>query len=121
MHYVYILFTIVFTVYGQLAVKWQVNLAGVFPASSWDKALFLGKLLINPWVISAMVATMLAAMSWMAAMTQLQLSHAYPFMGLSFVLILLLSAVFFQEPVTLTKIIGVSLIVVGIAIGSQGK
>ncbi len=120
MHYIYILLTIIFTVYGQLVVKWQVNLAGDFPASYWDKSLFLGKLLINPWVVSAMVATLIAAMSWMAAMTQLQLSQAYPFMGLSFVLILLLSGFFFQEPVTLTKIIGVSLIVVGIAIGSQG-
>lgn len=120
MHYFYILITILLTVYGQLVVKWQVSLAGAFPASGWEKFLFLGKLLINPWVVSAMAAALLAGMAWMAAMTQLQLSHAYPFMGLTFVLVLLLSAFFFQEPVTLTKIIGVSLIVVGIAVGSQG-
>ena len=120
MSYFYILITIFLTVYGQLVVKWQVSLAGVFPASGWEKVLFLSKLLINPWVVSAMAAALLAGMAWMAAMTQLQLSHAYPFMGLTFVLVLLLSAFFFQEPVTLTKIIGVSLIVVGIAVGSQG-
>ena len=34
MHYVYIFITIVLTVYGQLIVKWQVNLAGPFPASN---------------------------------------------------------------------------------------
>ncbi len=41
-------------------------------------------------------------------------------MGLSFVLILILSAVYFQEPITWVKVIGISLIVGGIALGSQG-
>jgi len=120
MHYVYIFITIVLTVYGQLIVKWQVNLAGPFPASNGDKILFLGKLLINPWVMSSMAAALLAGIAWMAALTQLNLSFAYPFMGLTFVLVLLLSAVFFQEPLTWTNILGVTLIVAGIIAGSQG-
>ena len=120
MHYVYIFITILLTLYGQLIVKWQVNLAGNFPGSSGDKILFLGKLLINPWVMSGMAAALLAGMAWMAALTQLELSQAYPFMGLSFVLILIFSAVCFQEPITWVKVIGVSLIVAGITVGSQG-
>jgi len=79
MHYIYILLTIIFTVYGQLVVKWQVSLAGSLPSSGWEKVLFLGKLLINPWVISAMAAALLAGMAWMAAMTKLNFSYAYPF------------------------------------------
>lgn len=120
MHYVYILITIVLTVYGQLILKWQVSLAGAFPASSWDKILFLGKLLINPWVISGMAAALLAGVAYMSALTQLELSQAYPFMGLSFVIVLILSSVCFQEPMTLIKVVGVLLIVGGIALGSQG-
>jgi len=120
MHYVYILITILLTVYGQLIVKWQVSLAGAFPVSGWDKTLYLGKLLINPWVMSSMAAALLAGIAWMAALTQLNLSFAYPFMGLTFVLVLLLSAVFFQEPLTWINILGVTLIVAGITVGSQG-
>ena len=120
MHYVYILITIVLTVYGQLIVKWQVDLAGDFPASNHDKIVFLGNLLINPWIVSGMVAALLAGVAYMAALTQLELSQAYPFMGLSFVLVLILSAVCFQEPMTWAKAIGVFLIVGGIALGSQG-
>ena len=37
MHYIYILTTIVLTVYGQLVVKWQVDLAGALPESNWGK------------------------------------------------------------------------------------
>ena len=53
-------------------------------------------------------------------MTKLELSHAYPFIGLTFVLVLILSGVFFHEAITLPKVIGIALVVVGIAIGSQG-
>jgi multidrug transporter EmrE-like cation transporter len=120
MHFIYILITIILTVYGQLVVKWQVSLAGAFPASTGDKILFLGKLLINPWVMSSMAAALLAGMAWMAAMTKLNLSYAYPFMGLTFVLVLILSGVFFDEPMNWQKTVGVLLIMGGIALSSQG-
>ena len=120
MPYIYILFTVVLTVYGQLVVKWQVSLAGALPVSSGDKIIFLAKLLINPWILSSMACALLAGMSWMAALTQLQLSHAYPFIGLTFVMVLVFSGILFQEPITWVKIAGVSLVVAGIALSSQG-
>lgn len=53
-------------------------------------------------------------------MTKFPLSYAYPFMSLAFVLVMFLSAFFFNEPVTLAKTLGLALIVTGIIIGSQG-
>jgi len=120
MSYVYIASTILLTVYGQMIIKWQVMNAGSMPADVSEKVMFLAKLLLNPWIISAFLAALLASVFWMAAMTKLQLSHAYPFMGLTFVLVLLGSSLFFQEPVTLFKIAGVSLIVLGLVVASQG-
>ena len=60
------------------------------------------------------------ALCWMLAMVKLQLGHAYPFISLSFVLVLFLSALFFGEPLTWQKMAGVALIVGGVALGSQG-
>jgi multidrug transporter EmrE-like cation transporter len=54
----------------------------------------------------------------MAAMTKFQLSHAYPYMALSFALVLVLSAIFFNEPITATKVAGIALITAGIVVGS---
>jgi multidrug transporter EmrE-like cation transporter len=68
----------------------------------------------------ALAAALVAAVSWMAAMTRLELSHAYPFMSLSFILVLVFSALLFNEPVTVPKIVGLVLISVGIIVGSQG-
>ena len=120
MSYFYILCTILLTVYGQLVIKWQVLKAGTFPAASTEKIWFLLHLMVNPWVISAFLAALFASVTWMAAMTKLQLSHAYPFMSLAFILVILFSALLFDEPITTAKIIGVALVMLGLAVGSQG-
>ena len=120
MSYIYIAFTIIFTVYGQIVIKWQVANAGPLPEDFNDKLLFLLCLVFNPWILSGLAAALLASLAWMAAMTKLDLSHAYPFMSLAFVLVLFLSVFFFNEPLTWPKIAGMALIVGGILVGSQG-
>lgn len=120
MSYFYIFMTIALTVYGQIAIKWQVLKAGSLPEPLPEKILFLLHLLLNPWIVSALLAAFLASVFWMAAMTKLQLSHAYPFMGLTFVIVLLASGFFFQEPVTTYKVAGVALIFLGLVVASQG-
>ncbi|HQT27636.1 MAG TPA: EamA family transporter [Burkholderiales bacterium] len=120
MSYFYVFLTIILTVYGQIAIKWQVLKAGALPEDPASKFQFLFHLVLNPWVLSAFLAAFLASVTWMAAMTKLQLSHAYPFMSLAFVLVILLSNVFFGEQVTTLKVAGIVLVVLGLAIGSQG-
>lgn len=116
--FIYILLTILLTVYGQLVVKWQVS-SSEAPEATLDKFLYIVRLLLNPWVISSFLAAFLASLTWMAALTKFPLSFAYPFMSLAFVLVMLLSAVFFYEPITAAKAIGIGLIVAGVIIGSQ--
>lgn len=120
MSYFYILCTVLLTVYGQLVIKWQVIKAGAFPEEGWEKGWFLLHLMFNPWIISAYAAALLASVTWIAVMSKLQLSHAYPFMSLAFILVMVLSGLLFHEPITLPKIIGITLVMIGLAIGSQG-
>ena len=120
MSYVYVFLTILLTVYGQVVIKSRVLNAGAFPDATPDRMWFLARLLVDPWVISAFAAALLGSVFWMAAMTRLELSHAYLFMSLIFVLMLVAGGVFFGEPITPLKIAGIALIVLGIAVGSQG-
>jgi len=121
MGYVYILLTILFTVYGQLVIKWQVSKAGAMPAAVNAKALFLLHLLLNLWVVSGLVAALIAALAWMAAMTKFNLSFAYPFMSLSFVFVLALSIWLFGEPLTPHKVIGMAFVIIGLFISSRSR
>ncbi len=120
MSYFYIFMTILLTVFGQITIKWQVLKVGSLPEDTTAKIIFMLHLLLNPWIISALAAAFLASFFWMAAMTKLQLSHAYPFMGLTFVLVLLASGLFFHEPISTLKVLGVALIVLGLVVASQG-
>src|SRR5437879_1707449 len=103
MSYVYVATTIILTVYGQVIIKWQVLKAGSLPPLPTDKVIFLLKLLLNGWILSALAAALVAALAWMAAMTRMQLSQAYPLVSLSFVLVVLLSGIFFGEPLGWNK------------------
>jgi drug/metabolite transporter (DMT)-like permease len=118
--YLFIFGTIVFTVYGQLILKWRIKEYGSLPIDFIDKLIFLLKMFLDPFILSGFFAAFLAALCWMAAMTKLDLSHAYPFMSLSFVLVLVLSGLLLNEPLSSYKIIGLIIIVAGIVIGSQG-
>jgi multidrug transporter EmrE-like cation transporter len=120
MDHLYIFGTILFTVYGQLIIKWQVTDAGIFPEDPGGKIWFLICLLGNPWVISTLAAAFLAALSWMVAMTRFELSYAYPFVGLAFALVLVLSVLLFHERITVPKVVAVAFIMAGITIGSRG-
>jgi multidrug transporter EmrE-like cation transporter len=118
--YLYIALTVLLTVYGQLVLKWQVGLAGSGPEDFPAKLYFLIGLLGNPWIITGFVSAFAASLAWMGAMTKFELSHAYPFMSLNFVLVLLLAGLLFHEPVSTAKILGVGMIVLGVVVGSRG-
>ena len=112
--------TIVFTMYSQLIIKWQVNNAGELPLDSFGKLKFLLILLLNPWVISAIISTFCAGVSWMLAMSKFDLSYAYPFLSLVYAFMMVASVVFLNESLTLNKMIGVFFIMIGIVIITKG-
>ena len=118
--YLYIVATIGFTVYGQLILKWRISSFGSLPTDIAGKLKFLVSLLLDPAIFSGFAAAFLASLAWMAAMTKFDLSHAYPFMSLNFVVVLLLSGWLLNEPVTLQKTFGVGLIVLGTVVAARG-
>ena len=112
--------TVVLTSYVQLIIKWRVSRAGAIPVDFAKKALFLTGLWLDPFVLTALFAAFLAGLSWMAAMTKLELSFAYPFISLSFVLVFVFSALLFHESITAPKVVGMLLIIAGIVVIGRG-
>jgi drug/metabolite transporter (DMT)-like permease len=109
---------ILFTVFGQIAAKLATRQLGALPAD-WDGRLaYLGRVIINPWFVSCFIAATLAAVCWITALTGLEISRAYPFMSLNFILVMLLGAALFGEQITPAKVAGVLLIVAGVVVGS---
>ena len=109
--------TVLLTALGQVLIKWQAGKMAGGAAGSELSGLMRGlQLLLNPWVIAGLLSAFLASACWMVAMTRLELSEAYPFTALNFVLILLAGHYLFSEPVTWGKGLGTMLIVAGVIV-----
>lgn len=111
--YGYILGTVALTVYGQLVLKWRLSQLDPLPVGFKDKVVHLALLVCDPFVLSAYLAAFVASLAWMAALSRFDLNYAYPFMSLSFVLVLILSSWLLSEPLNLGRAVGVALIVLG--------
>lgn len=116
----FIFFTIVFTVYSQLIMRWQVSVAGPLPVGTSAKVGYVTDLLLNPWVMSGIVATFLAGVSWMLAMTKFEISYAYPFVSLNYILVLAAGFLLFQETMSITKLAGSALVIIGVIVIAKG-
>ncbi|NNN70327.1 EamA family transporter [Vibrio sp. 3-2(1)] len=114
--HIYIFSMIFFTVYSQLIIKWKSSLLNDLPIDNLDRIIFLIKVLLNPWIISSIMATLFAGISWMLAMSKFEIGYAYPWISLNFVLMLLFGVFLFGEQLTISKVIGTVIIIFGITI-----
>ena len=117
--HLYIAGTLIFTVYGQLILKWRIAGVGQLPDTLALKIVFLIKLLLDPWIFSGFASAFIASLFWMAAMTKFDISYAYPFMSGAFVLVFCFSIFLFNEPVSWQKVVGLIFIICGIFITSK--
>ncbi len=118
MAYLFIALTILLTVYGQLVLKWQVGLHQHLMGPPFSIPNIVA-LLMKPWVISGFVAAFGASLCWMAAISRLPLSRAYPFMSMNFVVVVLLAAWLFHERLDVYKLVGTAIIVAGVIVLSR--
>ncbi|MGR6832885.1 hypothetical protein [Aliivibrio wodanis] len=115
-NYIYIIATIIFTVYSQIIIKWKSELLINLPDNYFDKALSIFFVLINPWIISSIIATLLAGVSWMLVMSKFEISFAYPFISINFLLMLIVGVFIFGEPLTVSKVIGSVIVMFGLIV-----
>lgn len=116
MGYLYIFLTILFTVYGQLILKWRIGLKESVPVDLSDKFIYIFHVFTDMWVISGFVAAFIASISWIATLTKFEISFAYPFMSISFPVVMIIGVFVFGEQLTWQKIVGIMLIIVGLII-----
>ena len=118
--YFYIGVTLALTTYAQLIVKSRALSLSPLLAEG-DKLRYLVAMLSDIAVLSALAAAFVAGVCWMLAIERINLSFAYPFIALTFVLVPLLAMFFFREPISTLQVLGLALIVCGVAINAVGR
>ncbi len=77
----------------------------------FDLALTIAK---NPFLIFGFACYGLSIITWMAALSRTEVSFAYPFLSIGYVLVLFFGYYFFNETINFWKILGVFFILTGV-------
>jgi uncharacterized membrane protein len=111
---------ILLSVYGQLILKWRLN--HLLPISSGTRhpLLQLLWLLLDPIILSGLVAAFFASIAWLGVLKRFDFSFAYPFMSLNFAIAILASAWLLNEAISMQRLMGVALIIVGTIVAARG-
>lgn len=115
--------SVAFATAGQLTLKAAMESIGrIGSAQVSDAGQTLMRAVKEPLLWSGLVLFGVSALFWLIVLSRVDLSLAYPFVGISYVVIVALARFIFHEQVPTLRWIGVSVIAVGIAlIGFSSK
>lgn len=119
--YLMLFAVLVLSVYGQLIVKARTLVHASGTGGVTDYSRYLLAMFTDIGVLSGLAAAIVAGTCWLLAIERLEVGYAYPFMALTFVLVPLGSAVLFHEPLPLLQLVGLGLVVVGVAVSALAR
>jgi drug/metabolite transporter (DMT)-like permease len=111
---IYILVSVVASTTGQLLLKMGMNNLGTVTLALKDILTTTWKMATNPYVFIGLGVYLAGTVFWLAALSRVDLSYAYPFASLSYIVMLVASWRLFDESITLTRIIGTVVIGIGV-------
>jgi undecaprenyl phosphate-alpha-L-ara4N flippase subunit ArnF len=118
MHYLYVGGTVLFTVYGQIILKWRIKKLDwtMVDDNLPEQIKCYLKLFFDPYILSCLFSAFIASVFWVMAMSKLELTTTYPFMSLSPAIVFLLGIYFLDETFTIGKLLGLVLIIIGVIV-----
>jgi multidrug transporter EmrE-like cation transporter len=115
----YILISVVASIIGQLLLKVGMNKLGSITLSASQFLSVSWKMATNPYVFIGLAIYLAGTVFWLAALSRVDLSYAYPFASLSYVVMLVASWMMFDEKITLGRLIGTVVIGIGVFLISR--
>lgn len=110
-----VLIAVVLASFGQIAMKHGMDLVGPLGAPGLGLVLNLIRAVFTPFVFLGIGLYAVSAMFWLMVLKQAkELSYVYPLIASTYIIVLFLSWLLFQERITLVRSVGVVLIYVGV-------
>lgn len=111
-----ILFTVLTNALAQLLLKKGMMTAGTFGFNVQDVAAVLPRLVMNPFLMLGMFTFVVSMSSHLLVLSRVELSFAYPFLSLAYVVAAVYSYYAFNEDLNVYRISGIALICAGTAL-----
>ena len=116
---VYILVSVLASAIGQILLKEGMIQVGVVTLSAGQLLEVVRQIITNPFVIVGLMLYAAGALFWLAALSRVDLSYAYPFVSLSYIFMLIASWQIFDETITPLRLVGTVIIAVGVFLVSR--
>lgn len=116
---VYILISVLGGAIGQLLLKRGMSLLGPLTLSLGEFTTILGGMITNPYVVGGLFVYVCSTLFWLVALSRVDLSYAYPFASLSYVIMLIVSWRLFNEDISLLRLAGTATIAIGVLLVSR--
>jgi len=108
-----IIIGVIFAGLGQVSWKLGMNQAGQLTVLDLAG---LSNVLRNPYILLGFLMYALSTIFWLIALSKKDLSFVYPFISLTYILVLVLSNIILKESIGVEKLAGTLVIVIGLVI-----
>ena len=119
--FVYIMISVVGGAIGQVLLKKGMGSMGPLTLTLQSVFGVLWKMATNPYVVIGLIIYLTGTVFWLTALSRVELSFAYPFASLSYLLMLLASWLLFKEDINLMRIAGTAIIVLGVLVVARSS
>ena len=116
---VYILVAVLAGAAGQILLKKGMGSMGAVTLSANQIVGILWRIGTNPYVVIGLIVYVCGTVFWLAALSRVDLSYAYPFASLSYVVMLIASWQLFNENITPVRLLGTMVVGLGVFLISQ--
>ncbi|XPV77583.1 MAG: hypothetical protein ACNI27_06625 [Desulfovibrio sp.] len=116
MPYLFVVFSVVCGVFGQLFMKKGMMLLGPMEGSA---ILIFFSMIFQPWVFAGLALYGVAMVTWVAVLAKLELGYAYPLLASGYVLVALGSWWMFGDVISLMRWAGIVCVSCGVALAAK--
>ena len=117
MNIILILVSVLLNCTAQLCIRKGMLLVGETGMSNMITN--LGVMVTNIWLWGAMICYALSILLWMAVLSKVEVSFAYPFLSIGYVVAAVVGDYFFGESLSVIRIVGIVIICIGVYLISR--
>jgi len=118
----FILFTVATNAAAQLMLKYGMMQLGPLSFAGVNPVIKILQIVFSPWVFLGLSTFVISMASHLFVLSKVELSFAYPFLSLAYVMVAVFAYFVFREDLNALRIAGIGLICVGtVLIAQSGK
>ncbi|MGL4489647.1 MAG: EamA family transporter [Rhizobiaceae bacterium] len=116
----FILFTVLTNAAAQVLLKQGMLSLGPLSFSAESAIVRIFQIVFNPWVFAGLSMFVISMASHLFVLSKVDLSFAYPFLSLAYVIVAVVAWMLFKEDLSAYKMAGIAFICVGTILIAQG-